>query len=166
MGLKDKLMQRGKQAGLVQDDAAAQEAAQAEQQEYVDSMWHWVRTTLDEACDRYQHEGNPDLLHECLASPALERVIGFLDEMRANNRVWTFQREQRNHFQVAINDIIDDTYVITEYFNDYSRVECYQGGQLLEVIDGDGRPKVIKAVVQVSADTPKISRIELISDAT
>jgi len=159
MGILDK----AKKMRLVEQEVDP-EQQQREYQGYAENMWHWLRTTLDEACERYQHQGKDELLHECLTGDAYQQVKDFLDSMRAQNMVWVYPREKRNDFTLKLNSIIEDTYVVTEYFRDYSYIECYQGGQLVEKVAGDGADKAIRATVVADGDVYRIAQVALISD--
>lgn len=163
MGFLDKALQKAKTSGFV-EDAGEAERRQQDMQEHVEGMWHWLRTTLDEACDRYQHEGNDDLLRQCLTGQALEEIRAHLDEWRRRNMVLCYPRERRNEFQLQINDVLDDTYVLTEYFRDHSFVQRYQGQQLVETIQGDGQEKAVRATVVARGEEYHIERLSIISD--
>lgn len=159
MGILDK----AKKIKLVEQESDPEEQRR-ELQAYAENMWHWLRTTLDKACDEYQHEGKDQLLQECLAGDALGQVKAFLNSMRSQNMVWSYPKEKRNEFMLQLNSIIEDTYTITEYFRDHSYVERYQGGQLVEVLQGDGADKVLRAVIVADGEVYRIVQLALISD--
>lgn len=159
MGILDK----AKKIKLVEQEADPEEQ-QREMQAYAENMWHWLRTTLDKACDVYQHEGREDLLQECLAGDAYQQVKAFLDTMRAQNMVWAYPKEKRNEFMLQLNSIIDDTFTVTEYFRDHSYIERYQGGQKIDTLQGDGSQKALRAVIVSEGELYRIVQVALISD--
>lgn len=161
MGLFDKVTEVAKKSGLAEQEVDLK-AQEEELQQFADSLWHWLRTALDEACDLYQHEGKDDHLRDVLAGQALEDVKAYLDQLRAQNMVWTYPAEQRNKFEIHVNDVIDDTYVFTEYFRDHSRVEVYRNGQLVETLPGDGAEKAVRATVVAEGESYRIIRLALV----
>lgn len=161
MGILDK----AKKIKLVEQDSDPEEQRRV-QNSRAEHMWHWLRLTLDDACDRYQHEGRDELLRECLTGEALAQVKGFLDQMRNQNMVWAYPKERRNDFSLQLNSISGDTYVVTEYFKDHSYIERYQGGQLVERIPGDGADKVLRATIVADGEAYRIAQVALISDPT
>jgi len=160
MGLLDKV----KQMKLVEQQADPAEQ-QREMEAYAQNMWHWLRTTLDKACDEYQHQAKEDLLRECLAGDAYTQVKEFLDGMRSRGMIWAYPKEKRNEFILQLHSIADDTYTVTEYFRDYSYIECYQGGQKVNVIQSDGSQKVLRAVIVADNEAYRIVQVALISES-
>lgn len=159
MGLLDKV----KDLKLVEQEVDVDEQHR-ELESYAENMWHWLRTTLDKACDEYQHEGREDLLRECLAGDAYQQVKAFLDSMRARNMVWAYPKEKRNEFILQLNSIVEDTYTVTEFFRDYSYVEVYQGAQKMDVVHSDGSQKALRAVIVADSEAYRIVQVALISD--
>ena len=161
MGILDKVSK----IKLVEQETDPEEQRRALNSK-AEHMWHWLRVTLDDACDRYQHEGRDELLRECLTGIAFDQVKAFLDNMRAQNMIWVYPKEKRNDFNLQLNSISGDTYVITEYFKDHSYIERYQGGQLAERIPGDGMDKVLRATIVAEGEAYRIAQVALISDPT
>lgn len=159
MGILDKV----KEMKLVEQEVDPAEQHR-ELEAYAENMWHWLRTTLDKACDEYQHEGREDLLRECLAGDAYSQVKEFLDSMRAQSMIWAYPKEKRNEFILQLNSIVEDTYTVTEYFRDYSYVERYQGSQKVDVVHSDGSQKALRAVIVADSEAYRIVQVAVISE--
>ena len=157
------ILDRAKKLKIVEQQEDP-EQQQKEMQAYANNMWHWLRTTLDKACDEYQHEGRDELLRECLGGDAFTQVKSFLDSMRAQSMVWAYPREKRNDFMLQLNSIIEDTYTVTEYFRDFSYIEVYKDGIKTQVIEADGSQHALRAVIVAEGGEYRIDQLALISD--
>jgi hypothetical protein len=149
-------------AGLitVEEDPSVQEAME----DHINRTWHWIRTTLDTGCGDYLHDGDRSLLEQCLAGQALDDVIAQLDLLIENETAWRFPPERRNVFDLRINSIIDDTWVVTEHFTDHSTLEVYRDGTLQQQIEGDGLEKAIRATVVAQDNSYYITQVVMVAD--
>lgn len=163
MGLLDKF----KLVEPVRDE----EAEQRERYEQVKGMWIWLRIHLDKAALYYQRTGQADHpeapLTGCLAGQALQDVIAHLDHLRSRGLLWSYpDREQRAATRLRIDDQVGNTYVITEYFRDYSRLEYWgDSDRPLDVREANGEERALRATIQVNDDdTYHITNIVLLSE--
>lgn len=150
MGLLDKV--KGKMV-VVEDDGS--QRRELEQQ--VAEMWTWLRTHLDKASLLYLQTGDPNhpegSLQQCLAGRAYEKVVRQLDAMRAQGVIWRYEnREQRGAQRIKVEDPVGNTYVLTEYFRDYSQLELWSSNdQMLDMRQADGSEHAIRATIMVDS---------------
>lgn len=132
-----------------------QEAEQQELAKTVGEMWDWLRRSLDTGCEIYLKTGSDEHLKACLTGNAYKDVIEYLNQLRYNNIIWEYpERDARADTQIVVegSDDVRTHYVITEYFNDYSRLEFYQNGQLAAEKQASGEQKILRATIQTDQD--------------
>ena len=164
MGLLDKVKEK---MVVVEDDGSQREALEQE----VGEMWAWLRTQLDRASLLYLQTGDPDhpkgSLQQCLAGRAYEAVIAHLDAMRAQGVIWRFEdRDQRANQRLRVEDPVGNTYVVTEYFRDFSQTELWSSDdQLVDERTADGREQAIRATITVDEGGYWITDIAVLGHA-
>lgn len=121
----------------------------------VGEMWEWLRRTLDAGCEYYLKNGDPSKLQDCLTGNAYQDVIGYLDQLRANNIIWEYpQRDLKAQTTIKIESIQEDRshYIISEYYKDYSRLDFFQHDQVVDSRQANGEERVVRATIQTTAD--------------
>lgn len=160
MGIFDRVKGR-----LVEDSGTSQRDPELDRQ--IELMWDWLRTNFDSACNVYQKQGDPSPLRSCLTGRALDDTITMLNSLRSQNLLWSFpQRRERSNQRLSVDHVSRNTYIISEYFRDYSVIERYQNNQLVEVYEGLGEERAIRATILLDQSSAYyISDIVLLSDS-
>lgn len=131
-------------APVEEEDSQAHQALMGQ----VSAMWDWLRTHLDAAAELYQKRGDPSELRACLTGKAYEDTVEVLDGLRAEGVLWSFpQRRERAGGRLRLDDCMNNVFVVTEYFRDYSRLERYQNGRIVESEEGSGRERALRATI-------------------
>ena len=164
MGLIDKLKEK-----VVNPDQQVVQAAQNEQaaqefEQYALGAWLWLRQELDSRAQAYLSDPHHDaLLSDLLCDHALTFVRGYLDELRNQGLKWNFAERAMNanmRVEVAPRSA-PNTFTLTEYFDDFSQLT--RQGQVVSEAGGRGRALRASIKVDVSSGAYWISDVVLVS---
>lgn len=147
MGWKDKIVNK-----LVEKSPEQEEEEKRELEEQVGALWEWIRTHLDTAIKAYQHSGDIEdpqgPLTICLQGKALQDMVAYLESLRAQNLYIT---PQRSNVRLVLEDVMSNMYIVTEYFNDNSRLDYLHHDQIVDSIQASGE-KAVRATIQTQDD--------------
>jgi hypothetical protein len=151
-------MKLSKLFGKMVEQEVDQEAMQRQYDEQVGSMWNWLRLHLDAACDVYLTQGKDDDLRLYLTGQALNDTISHLDSLRQQSVRWSFpDRRSQAQTRLRVEEVIadpdqGDSYVVSEFFRDFSRLEWYQNDQLVDMRQNSGKERGLRATIRTDND--------------